>query len=51
MNSADVMANIRDLAILLHRGNVTKGEAIIQDVAGYLKTVIQSDGNGDVVEL
>jgi len=45
------MANIRDLAVLLHRGNTSQAEVIIQKVAGYLKTVMQSGGDPEDAEM
>lgn len=51
MNPTDMIANIRDLAVLLHRGNTSAAELIIQDVAGHLKTVMQSGASPDDIDI
>ena len=42
LNSTSLLASLRDLIVFLHRGNASKAESIIADVAGYLKGAMQS---------
>ncbi len=41
MNSSSLNAKLRDLAVLLRRGNTPAADSIIQEVTGYLETLIQ----------
>ena len=41
-NSPDVIVNIRDLIIHLHRGNETQAESIVAGVAEHLKQIMLS---------
>jgi hypothetical protein len=51
MNSADVIANIRDLAVLLRRGNIERADGIISDVVAHLETVIRSGADPADIEM
>jgi hypothetical protein len=42
LNSSEVLSNLRDLIVHLHRGNAEQSESILSDVATYLKGVMQS---------
>ena len=42
MDSSEVIANIRDLIVHLHRGNGPQAETIVEDVAAFLKTTMLS---------
>jgi hypothetical protein len=42
MDSSEVIANIRDLIVHLHRGNGTQAESIVTNVAGHLKGIMLS---------
>lgn len=45
LNNSEVLANIRDLIVHLHRNNGPQAESIVTDVAAYLKEVIQSEAD------
>ena len=51
MNSEDVIAKIRDLAVLLRRGNMERAEGIIKDVVAHLKTVMHSGADPAGLEM
>jgi hypothetical protein len=42
LNSSDVLSNLRDLIVHLHRGNGTRAELIVTDVAECLKAIMLS---------
>ena len=44
-SSSDLTARMRDLIVYLHRGNDTKAEVIVMDVAGHLKEMMRSGGD------
>lgn len=43
MNSANLTAKIRDLAVLAHRGNVFRANPLMDEIAVCLRTLIQPD--------
>jgi hypothetical protein len=45
LTSSEVLSNIRDLIVHLHRSNGAKAEFIVTDVAAYLKSVMTSDAD------
>ncbi len=42
LNSADIISSIRDLVVCLHRSNGPQAEAIVTDIARYLKEMMLS---------
>ena len=42
INPNDVIVNLRDLVVHLHRGNGKQAESIVIEVAGYLKGIMLS---------
>jgi hypothetical protein len=42
INSSEMVTNIRDLIVHLHRGNGSKAESIVAEVADKLKDIISS---------
>ena len=51
LNAAELIANLRDLIVHLHRGNAAQSEALLTNVAGYLKQVMQSGADPTSVEM
>jgi hypothetical protein len=51
MNSEDVNASIRDLAVLLRRGNTERAEGIIKNVVAHLESVMRSGADPADVEM
>jgi hypothetical protein len=51
LNSTEVLTSIRDLIVHLHRGNTTRAESIVSDVAAYLKVVMQSGADPGSTEM
>ena len=51
MNSSDVLPNLRDLIVHLHRGNGARAETIVADVAGYLKEALQSGSDPESADM
>jgi len=42
LNSTEVAGNIRELIVQLSRSNARQSESIVEDVAGFLKSVLRS---------
>lgn len=51
LNSSEVLTNIRDLIVHLHRGNADRAESIVADVAEYLKVAMKSGADPAGVEM
>ena len=51
VNPLDVIANIRDLIVHLHRSNGTQAESIVVDVAGHLEGIMQSGADPGSFEM
>jgi len=51
LNASEVLTNIRDLIVHLHRGNAAQAESILGDVTEYLKGVMQSGADPAGVEM
>ena len=47
MNSSNLIAILRDLAVLLRRGNTEAAEPILQEVAGYLQALMLAGPNAN----
>ena len=47
MKASELLANIRDLAVLLHRGNAKQAETILEEITGSLNAVMVAEGNGE----
>jgi hypothetical protein len=46
VKSSELLANIRDLAVLLHRRNEKQAETILEEITGCLDEVMQAGENG-----
>jgi hypothetical protein len=51
LNPSDVIARIRDLAVHLHRGNVTQAESIVANVTRYLKETLLSGADPETPDM
>ena len=47
MNPPQVMSSIREVAMLLHRGNVAQAEPILHEIVGCLGIVMQSGASSE----
>jgi hypothetical protein len=50
ISTAEVIGNLRDLTVHLHRGNGAKAESIIADITGCLNQMLQSPEDPDSPE-
>jgi hypothetical protein len=51
LSPADVIVNLRDLIVFLHRGNVPKAESIASSVAGCLSEILSSGADPKTPEV
>ena len=51
LSSADVLSNIRDLIVHLHRSNGEQAETIVTDVVAHLKQVMTSGADPQSPEM
>lgn len=51
LNSSDIVASIRDLIVCLHRSNGPQAEALVSDIARYLKEMMLSGADPANLEM
>jgi hypothetical protein len=47
LKSSEVLAQLRDLCVFLHRGNAARAESAMSQVAEYLKAALVNPETGD----
>ena len=51
LNASELIANLRDLIVHLHRGNAAQSETLLTNVAAYLKQVMASGADPNSEEM